>query len=160
MRIDSQVSSRRSVSGSDGPLTSRSAGAVAGDEARIELAGPLEVEPRALSGAEAGVGQGAVVIADGFGGQGDASPEGVDRLGVAIAEEGALASIELGPQALGLQGDGAVERQGGRFEVAVAEQGAAKGVEFPRRARAHAVGPRRRILAPADGLGVEPPLLR
>ncbi len=72
----------------------------------------------------------------------------------------APASIELGPQARGLQGDGAVERVGGRFEVAVAEQAAAEGVEFPRRARDDAIGlrpslphagrwPRRGSAAPA-----------
>ena len=73
-----------------------------GDQVRIELAGPLEVEPCAVISAKAGVGERAVVIADGLRGKRDACPEGVDRLGVAAATEGALTAIELGPKALGL----------------------------------------------------------
>ena len=153
----SVVAARRGVTGIDA-------------EARIEGEGPIEVEPCAIGAAEAGVGEGSVVIADGLRGEGDARPEGVDRLGVAAATEGALAAIELGPQALGLQFHGAVEGRGGRLEVAVAEQGAAEGVAFPRACadsdwcsasrgrppgRANR-GPRRGTVAPARAPGMAP----
>ena len=88
-----------------------------GDQGRIELAGPLEVEPCAVFSAKAGVGERAVVIADGLRGQGNTSAKCVKRLCVAITEEGAPASIKLGPQAVGLQDDGAVEQISGRFKV-------------------------------------------
>ena len=129
---------------SDRPLSCSSRDARAsrtrlcGDEAWIELASPLKVELRSLASAEAAVREGAVEVADGFGSQGDACTKRVDRLGVVIAKESASASIELRPQASGLQDDGTVKCFGGQFQVAAAQEGASHGVTFPRGTRAGA----------------------
>ena len=64
-----------------------------------------------------GVGQRAVVIADGDRGQGNAGSKCVDRLYEAIAEKGALATINCAQRLCRLQGDGAVEQLGGRLKV-------------------------------------------
>src|SRR4051812_4735322 len=110
--------------------------------------------PRTLPGSQSGVSQGAVVVTDGLGSQGNAGPECVDRLLVAPAAQRALPAMELGPEAVRLQGDRAVEHDGGPVEGPAAQEGAPERVVLPGRARLRRGYSRPRWLAPAQRLRV------